>query len=436
MPVLQSIKVPLISVNDTSLTVVDILFSTGDKVRKGDIILVFETSKTTYNVEAEADGYIQYLCELSSDYEVNDIVAGIYSDPAEIKITTEKKKDIPSNPSLDETIEPAGVWEGDTLFSVAAIALINSSGADHSLFKGKDFVSRKDVELILGISNKKNISVQKTDNAVKVKTNLPVDTAKVIVEKLSFNKKKEIEYLSEVQSAGITSTINTTIETEGIFVHINQSLKFLKDSLLPVIIYETSRLLEKYRELNAYFAGDTIAYYKQVNIGFAVDIDKGLKVLKIADTRQKSIPEIEDAIMELSGKYLDDALHVDDLTDISFTITDLSSEKVAFFRPLINMMNSAILGVSSIDDKLNRCMLSVTFDHRVTEGKLVAQFLKDMKGRIESYQSKHYPKQNQHITCFKCYKTLKEDLSDVGFAKCITPQGEEAYICQSCLKGF
>ena len=96
----------------------------------------------------------------------------------------------------------------------------------------------------------------------------------------------------------------------------------------------------------------------------------------------KSISEIEQDIINLSGKYLDNSLHYDDITDITFTITDLSSENVAFFQPLINFMNSAILGISSIDEKLDRCIYTVTFDHRVTEGKLVAGFLKDLKDRF------------------------------------------------------
>jgi hypothetical protein len=67
---------------------------------------------------------------------------------------------------------------------------------------------------------------------------------------------------------------------------------------------------------------------------------------------------------------------------------------------------------------------------------LVAQFLTELKARLESYQSKNNTVSIAQITCFKCYKQLGDDLSDVGFTKCITPKGEEAYICQSCLKGF
>ncbi len=433
MPIVQEIKVPLLAVNDTTLTVVDIPFKHGHHVKKGDIVIVFESSKTTYDVIAEAEGYISYLCETGEDYEVNAIVANIYSTVEELPAVSEEKKKKAITVAAKEHFEEAtAVWEGETMFSPAAIALMKVNNIGTEAFKGKDFVSKADVEQKLGIG-KKVTGKKQTVQAAQL---LPTDAEKVIVEKLSSNKKREIEYLSSIQQTGLTSTINTIVETQGIFVHLNQSLQYLKNSLLPVIVYETARLLLQYKELNAYYTGDAIAYYKHVNIGFAIDIDKGLKVLKVKEAVSKTIRQVEDDIMALSNKYLDDSLQVDDLTDISFTITDLSSEGVSFFRPLVNMMNSAILGVSSIDEKLQRCVLSVTFDHRVTEGKLVAQFLNELKERLESYKSNYAASPVADISCFKCFKMLKDDLSDVGFTKCITPKGEEAYICQSCLKGF
>lgn len=433
MPVVQEIKVPLLAVNDTELTVVDIPYAQGSPVKKGDVIIVFESSKTTYDVVAEADGYVSYACEQGQDYEVNQVIAGIYSSKEELPSVPEVKKNTAVAVAVKEQQEEAeAIWEGDTMFSPAAMALMKKNGIDPAVFKGRDFVSKTDVEEKLGIA-KKMITKKEV---VKAAVLLPTDADKVIVEKLSSNKKREIEYLSSVQQTGLTSTINTIVETDGLFVHINRSLQYLKNSLLPVIIYETARLLEKHKELNAYYTGDSIAFYKEVNIGFAIDIDKGLKVPVIKKASAKTIQETEAAIMALSNKYLDGNLQVEDLSDITFTITDLSGEGVSFFRPLVNMMNSAILGVSAIDEKLQRCILTVTFDHRVTEGKLVAQFLQQLKERIESYKSSHHPHPAQSITCFKCFKSLKDDISDVGFSKCITPKGEEAYICQSCFKGF
>jgi len=439
MAVIQEIKVPLLAVNDTSLTVVEMNFINGQKVKPGDNLLVFETSKTTYDLEATVEGFVEFLCDLGSDYEVNDIIVRIHDSPDEITATPIPSQKQHGQVQAGNGIEPTEMkaWEGETIFSAEAMRLMQSHGLAPTAFGGKDFVSKTDVEDLLGIGSKRKAkgSVGKETRGSK-RMEVTVDATRVIVEKLSSNKRREIEYLSEVQSTGLTSTINTTVETAGIFTFINPSLQYLKNSLLPVIIYEASRLLEKYPLLNAYATEDGIAIYKDVQVGFAVDMEKGLKVLKVPNSTQLSITEVEQSIMNVSNRYLDETLSLEDLTDISFTITDLSAEGVSFFRPLVNMMNSAILGISAIDERFNRCTLSVTFDHRVTEGKLAAQFLRELKQRIESYQARNYPTLMQDISCSKCGNALKEDLGNIGFVKCITPQGTEGYLCQSCLKGF
>lgn len=435
MALLHEIQVPLLAVNDTSLTVVEVCFAGGSAVKKGDLIMVFETSKTTYDVEAASDGYIQYLCEPDRDYEVNTVVARIYSEAEEVKSVA------PAGPAarVEAALNGAANWEGETLFSREATRLMTEAGIAPSVFAGRDLVNGRDVqEFLKPAATVGTVATAKTaaSPVAKGAPTLSADPQKVIVERLSSGKKREIEYLGDVQSSGLTSTLHTWVETDGIFVHVNRSLKYLKDSLLPVIIYEVARLLEAYPLLNAYFTGDAIARYREVNPGFAVDIDKGLKVLKIAGAGRLGIQDIEKEIIELSGRYLDDALELEQLTDITFTITDLSSEGVVLFRPLVNKMNSAILGVSAIDSKLQRCMLSLTFDHRVTEGKQAAQFLKELKERLESYRATDAAAAVQGISCFKCMKTLQEDLAGVGFARCVTPEGKDGYICQSCLKGF
>lgn len=437
MGLLQEIKVPLIAVNDTSLTVVEINHANGSHVLKGTTVMVFETSKTTYNVEAEVDGYINYLCEVGSDYDVNDIVARIYSEKDEAGTATIPPAEL-QPPAIHhqngETVLAS--WTGITIFSNGAKKLMEENQLTVEAFAGRDFISVNDVESFLGIRKAPAKSKTMPAKQIGVKDQeppVPVNSTKI---KLTSSKKREIEYLGKVQSTGLTSTVNTYVDTDGIFIHINNALTVLKNSLLPVIVYETSRLLKIYPLLNGYFSGDAIVLYNDVNIGFAIDIDKGLKVLNIRNADTKQLGAIENEIVDLSSKYLDDKLAVEELTEISFTITDLSGEEVSFFRPLINMQNSAILGVSSIDQKLQRLYLSMSFDHRVTEGKLVAQFLKDLKNRLESYRGNRGRALTSAITCFKCAKRLSEDLSDTGFAKVLTPSGEESYICQSCFKGF
>ena len=466
MALLEEIKVPLLAVNDTTLTVAELAFATGAGIKKGEVILVFETSKTTYDVEAGAEGFVQYLCLAGQDYEVNTLVARVYSEAAEAVVVqlpvtpmrsgsmaaasapTSREMGPASTAMPASSGAPAATggpnlwrqetstpWQGETIFSLEAAQLIEAHGLDRALFQGRDLVGVADVRRVLEPVAEPARMPQTQRPVGAPKQPLPVDPNKAVLEKLTSAKKREIEYLGEVQSTGLTSTLHTYVDTEGIFTHINRSLQYLKDSLLPVIIYEAARSLVDFPQLNSYFTGDGIASYRTVDPGFAIDIDKGLKVVKVAGAGEKSLQEIETAILSLSGDYLDDKLRLEDLTDITFTITDLSAEAVAFFKPLVNKQNSAILGVSAIDPKLQRCALSLTFDHRVTEGRTAARFLKDLKERVESYRPQPGVAR-EDISCFKCFKTLAEDLGGAGFIRCITPEGKEGYICQPCIKGF
>lgn len=440
MALIQTIQVPLLAVNDTFLTIIEIKGETGKFVKKGDVLMIFETSKTTYDVEAETDGYIEFLCETGVDYEVNTVVARIYEDKTEIplsNLTTRpvtgrgSKKDAESGSAKNNGIFLN--WAEKPLFSKRALDQIKTYGLKESDFNGKVFVSAADVLEFVGKPLLPSLNKQPVKNKSSV---IPIDTERVELIPLLKNKRTEIEFLSSVQSGGLTSTISVFIETKGLFTHLNKSFRYFKDSILPVLVYEVARLLKDYKALNAYYSESGIAFYKSINIGFAADMDKGLKVLKIKDADTKSIREIESDIFSLSEKYIDDRILLEDLTEINFTITDLSAEGVVSFVPLINFMNSGILGVGAVDTRLERLNLSLTFDHRVTEGKLVALFLSELKQRIESYAAPENNDLIKNIYCFNCGRTLKEDLSGIGFVKAINQQGKENYVCQSCFKGF
>ena len=435
MAVLQQIAVPLLAVNDTFLTVVEINFKTKDAVKKGDIIMVFETSKTTYEVIAEADGFINYKCEAGNDYAVNDIVGEILSNADEIVVVEKKVVEaITSKPVTASVSKIEFNYAGTTLFSIAAQNLLQEKSISPDVFAGYEMVTAKDIELYINPSLANKVEEKITSKPAAKKSNAALPDGITSI-KLSSNKKREIEYLSAVQETGLTSTLAINISTNGLFGSVNKHLKYFKNSLLPLVVYETSRLLVKYPLLNGFYNDNTIYTYNEVNVGFAIDIDKGLKVVKVAKANELTVAQVEEEILELSNKYLEDKIPVESLTGISFTITDLSGEGVSYFRPLVNMFNSSIMGISAIDEELQRFNTSITFDHRVTEGKYVAQFLNELKARMESY-AYNDAEANNHISCYKCFKTLKEDLAQVGLLPVITPQGKREHICQTCWNGL
>ena len=103
-----------------------VLVNYSTAVKKGDLIMVFETSKTTYDVEAAFDGYIQYLCEPDHDYEVNTVVARIYSGAEEVSTSgmagPAERRDFASPAAAGD-----GNWGGETLFSREAARLMGEA---------------------------------------------------------------------------------------------------------------------------------------------------------------------------------------------------------------------------------------------------------------------------------------------------------------------
>ena len=423
MKILQEIKVPQESVNDEFVSIVDIFFKDGELIEKNDIIIELESSKAVFSVESEVAGYIKYFCKPEDEVAVNSVIIAIYDE-----MPTNFDKIIENNKEKETNIEIS-----ETLFSKEAEQYIIKNSVDKGKFTHLDFVNTNDILSILGINNQEKTTKISAPNTIQTEK---IDKNKIILKDLTKNKNREIEYLKAVQKENINSTVNIYIDTKNIFSKINPHLKYFKNSLLPIIVFETARLLKKYPEFNAYFTNNQLAIFNEINVGFAIDMDFGLKTLKIPNTESKTIQEIEQVIFNLSNKYIDNKLQLSELTDITFTITDLSSEGVSFFVPLINKNNSAILGISANDDKLNRTILSLTFDHRVTAGKKATIFLRELKTRIESYNQTTDEEIDTSIKCSKCMKSLKEDFNDVGFLKVITKNGKEKYICQTCFSGF
>jgi pyruvate/2-oxoglutarate dehydrogenase complex dihydrolipoamide acyltransferase (E2) component len=440
MKVLQEITVPMLSVNDRLLTIVEILFQPGSEVKKGTVIAILETSKTTYSIETDTDGYIQYFCAPGDDLVVNDPIARIYEEKPELQpFFTGRKQNTPNIISPEKSEKKIQY----TTFSNRALELLKEYRLDINEFTGYDFVNAEDIKLRMqgesGQDKKTEPPVEKSNSRKFISGGNDPDKVNEI--KLSSNKLREIEYLRSVQDAGLVSVLHSYIELDNVLPFIKSNLSYFKDSLLPLIIFEVSKLLIKYPVFNAYYNNQSVFFHKKINVGFAIDIEKGLKVVKIGDTDQKSVKEIENEIFRLSEAYLDDRIALEELTNITFTITDLSNSGVGLFHPLINMRNAAILGISAIDKKLNRCTLSLAFDHRVTAGKQAAAFLSELIARTESFQSvtsssQQKEKKLTEISCHRCMKTLAEDKSPVGFALCINKEGKQDYICQACFKGF
>jgi len=151
--------------------------------------------------------------------------------------------------------------------------------------------------------------------------------------------------------------------------------------------------LRQFPYMNARLASDAIEIMSHVNIGMAVDTERGLLVPVIRDVDQKNLRQFGEEFRALAEKARSGRALPDDLSGGTFTITNLGMYEVDAFTPVINLPEAAILGVGRIapkptargDQVVIRQMwtLSLAFDHRLVDGTPAARFLQHIKQLIE-----------------------------------------------------
>ena len=196
---------------------------------------------------------------------------------------------------------------------------------------------------------------------------------------MPLQKIAEIKALSDIQNEQLTSYISVLYNSYPLLTQLHSHLKLYRGSILPAIIFAVSRLLQEYPYLNAHYKQEyQVALYQDINIGFAIDINKGLKVCTIYQANKLSLGEIEEKIFALAADYVNDSLQITDVTNSTFTITDLSTNHIHSFRPLINAHQAAILAICSPNPVTNLSEIGLTFDHHLSTGKETGLFLKKL----------------------------------------------------------
>jgi 2-oxoglutarate dehydrogenase E2 component (dihydrolipoamide succinyltransferase) len=154
--------------------------------------------------------------------------------------------------------------------------------------------------------------------------------------------------------------------------------------------------LSEWPTVNAYINGDDLVYHDYADISIAVSTPRGLTVPVIRNVESLSMAEIEKAVMELAAKARDSKLTTEELTGGTFTITNGGVFGSLMSTPIINIPQSAILGMHKIQDRpvvingqvVVRPMmyLALSYDHRIIDGRESVSFLVRVKELLENPQ--------------------------------------------------
>lgn len=162
-----------------------------------------------------------------------------------------------------------------------------------------------------------------------------------------------------------------------------------------LLICICARALREHPEANARMGEGQIEYLDRINIGLAVDTERGLLVPVVHDADRLSVPQVSAATTRLIEQAQSGQLGPDDLAGGTFTITNLGMLGVDRFTPVINLPECCILGVGRVVRKpvvaedgesitvRPRVSLSLAFDHRVIDGAPAARFLDRLATLVE-----------------------------------------------------
>ena len=171
-----------------------------------------------------------------------------------------------------------------------------------------------------------------------------------------------------------------------------------KLTFLPFFVKAATEALRFHPKVNATINDKEVTYFDHENIGIAVDTERGLLVPVIKGAQELSLADISRSINDLAARTREATIGADELSGSTFTITNTGSGGALFDTPVLNMPETAIMGVGTIvkrpvvvkdalgnDSIAIRSMvyLSLSYDHRLVDGADASRFLMDVKRRLE-----------------------------------------------------
>ena len=212
--------------------------------------------------------------------------------------------------------------------------------------------------------------------------------------------------IAKAMQNSLLTTAQATIATEAEITELVKVYKQLKGkytnagvklSYTAMLIKAVAMALENHKALRSTMADENhIKISSRIHIGVAVDIPGGLIVPVIRDANMKDLRTICLELSDLTERAKNNKLTSDQLGGATITITNLGMFGITYFTPVLNVPESAILGVGTIIEKLmvkdggfypaSVMNFSLTHDHRIVNGAPAARFLKEVTASLQDFK--------------------------------------------------
>jgi len=361
----SGVVVPRMNVNDDQAVISAWLVPVGEHVAEGQVIATLETTKVSFDVSAEREGYVGYDLKVKSVVAVGDMFAWI----------SDVRGERPKVPGVAAESTAKLETQSNARITRKALRRMRELAVTEAELEGLEQVLVADVERVAA-ARQAAPAVAKPEPAPAGEVSVPLEQ--------SPTKMIEAARLAETYRSIVPSMVTLPVACDKVAARLNA---FVGDigpvSLLELVIHEVAAELKDFPDLNGFFHAGQASTYRDIGVGFALNAGRSLRVpvLHAADTLSQL--EVCRRVRELMLRYFRDELSMEDLSGGTFTITDLSAQGVTHFVPVLNDRQSAILGVCAPDPQQQFQNLVLAFDHRMSDGMRGGTFLSNLRERLE-----------------------------------------------------
>lgn len=391
------IKVPTVGESISEVSLVKWLKKEGDYVNRDEVLCELESEKATFELNAEKAGILHIVAQEGATLAIGDIACSIDETaakpegqpaPAEAKPAAKQaeapKTEAPAKPAAQPT--PVAT---DVKATPVAQAIMADKQVKPTEVKGTGSLGRilkHDVlDAISHPGRKGGDSAFTRDEKRQKMSNLRKTVARRLVE--AKNSTAMLTTFNEVDMTRI-------MDIRKLYKDKFKEMHGVNLGFMSFFTKACCTALQEWPAVNAYIDGEELVYHDYCDISIAVSAPKGLVVPVIRNAESLSMADVEKKVVELATKARDSKLSPDEMAGGTFTITNGGVFGSLMSTPIINIPQSAILGMHKIQDRpmaingqvVIRPMmyLALSYDHRIIDGRESVGFLVRVKELLEN----------------------------------------------------
>lgn len=359
----------------------------GEWVNRDEVIAELESEKATFEINAEQAGALHITAAEGDTVKIGDIVCSIDTEAT--------KPEQPANPqpvtanpqpptANDQRPTATEIKASPVAAAIIADKKVNVKEVTPSGSNGK--ILKQDVlEAINNPGRKPGTEAFTRNEKAEKMSNLRRTVSRRLVE-----AKNTTAMLTTFNEVDMSAIMDIRAKYKDKF----KELHGVNLGFMSFFTKACTYALQEWPAVNAYIDGDSIIYHDYCDISIAVSAPKGLVVPVIRNAESLSMAEIEAKVGELAAKARDNKLSIEEMTGGTFTITNGGVFGSLMSTPIINIPQSAILGMHKIQDRpvaLNgqvvirpMMYIALSYDHRIIDGRESVSFLVRVKELLEN----------------------------------------------------